>query len=305
MAINTGSSSKLIAVGLRNVLFMEYQARVGEYQGIFNMLTSDRNYEEDLEFTGLGVMAEKQQGSPVIYADPVQGGVKRYTHVSFGGGYRVTREANDDDRYDVVRPTKMSRELGKGARVVREVRSANVFNNGFSVADGFPKAGTQQNLFSTTHTLTGAQGGTYSNSAGATDLSQSALEAAMISFHKLVDETNVPIVVVPKTLLVPPDIIMVARELVGSEFKPYTTNNEINPIKQDGLELMVNHYLTDTDAWFVLADKSDHDLNFFTRTDLEFDYADDFDTGDMKCKAFQRFSVGYGDWRGTYGSQGA
>jgi hypothetical protein len=105
-------------------------------------------------------------------------------------------------------------------------------------------------------------------------------------------------------LLVPPGLIMVARELLGSEYKPYTANNEINPTKVDGLSLMVNHYLTDADSWFVLADKKDHDLNFFTRTDLEFEYGSDFDSGDDKVKAFQRFSVGYGDWRGCYGGLG-
>lgn len=303
MAFNTGAGSKLIAPGIRKVLFQGYNERTKEYEAIFNTSTSTRTYEEDVEFVGLGVMAEKAQGNPIIYADPTQGGTKRYTHTSFGGGYRVTREMMDDDLYGVTRAQKMSKELGKGARVVREIRAANVFNNGFGTADGFPKNGSTQTLFNTAHTLVGS-GGTLSNSAGATDLAQSSLEAAIIAFNQLTDENGVPIVVIPKILLVPAGIMMVARELLGSEFKPYTANNEINPVKQDGLSLMVNHYLTDTDAWFVLADKSDHDLNFITRTDLEFGYGDDFDTGDMKVKAFQRFSVGYGDWRGVYGAQG-
>jgi hypothetical protein len=97
---------------------------------------------------------------------------------------------------------------------------------------------------------------------------------------------------------------MVATEITGSEFKPGTANNDINTLKKFPLEPVINHYLTDTDSYFVLAGKGDHDLNFFTRTDLEFNYDDDFDTGDMKVKAFQRFSVGYGDWRGTWGSPG-
>lgn len=303
MSMNTGSASKLLAPGLRNVMFRGYQEREREYEKIFNLQTSKRNYEEDLEFIGLGVMGTKPEGSPITYTDATQGGVKRYTHVPFGAGYRVTKEAQDDDLYGVVNAKKMSRELGKGARVAREQYAANVLNNGFSIADGFPKSGSTQTLFHASHTLSGG-GGTYSN-LGAADLSQSALEAAIISFHKLVDENGVPIVVSPETLLVPPDLIMLARELLGSEYKPYTANNEVNPTRADKLSLQVNHYITDSDSWFVLAAKGDHNLNFFVRNDLSFEYADDFDTGDMKVKGYQRFSVGYGDWRGVWGSPGA
>lgn len=301
MAFNTGTGSKLIAPGLRNVLFQSYNERPAEYTDIFNVGTSKRNYEEDLEFVGLGSMPEKAEGTSVTYSTPTQGELKRYTHTAFAHGFRVTREMMDDDLYGVTKAKKMAKELGKGARNVREVRAANVFNNGFTTADGFPKSGTTQTLFNTAHTLLG--GGTFSNRASA-DLSQASLEAAIISFQTLVDENGIPIVVMPTTLLIPPQLIMVARELLGSEYKPYTATNEINPTREDRLSLKVNHYLTDDDSSFVLADKSDHDLNFIVRTDLEFEYGDDFDTGDMKAKAFQRFSVGYGDWRGTYGMVG-
>lgn len=303
MAFNTGQGSRLLAPGLRNVLFQAYQEKATVYDKIFNTKTSTRNYEEDLEFVGLGVMVEKPEGESVTYSTPTQGGVKRYTHVSFGGGFRVTREMMDDDLYGVVkgRAGRMAKELGKGARAVREVRSANVFNNGFSTADGFTKNGTAETLFNTAHTQ--LQAATFSN-RGAVDLSQAGLEAAIISFRKLTDENGIPIIVMPETLLVPPELIMVARELLGSEYRPYEANNTVNPTRADKLSMQDWNYLTDTDAWFVVAGKSDHDLNFITRTDLEYQYDDDFDTGDMKNKAFQRFSVGYGDWRGTYGSPG-
>ena len=304
MPFNTGQGSQLIVPGLRRVMFQAYNERPAEYMDVANTKTSKRNFEEDLEFVGFGTMPAKPEGTATIYTDPIQGEKKRYTHVAFGMGFRITREMMDDDLYNIAQPSKMAKELGKAARNVREIRFANIFNNGFTIADGFPKSGTQQTLFSTTHTLLG--GGTFANRPTTeVDLSQAALEAAIISFNTLVDENNIPIVVMPKMLLVNPQLIMVARELLGSEYKPYVASNEINPTREDGLTLKINHYLTDADAWFVGAGKGDHDLNFITRTDLEYQTGDDFDSGDSKQKAFQRFSVGYGDWRGWYGSTGA
>lgn len=313
MPINTGQISSLLATGLRNVMFQAYNEQPPEYSRVLSVKTSKKNYEEDLEFVGLGTMPQKPEGVGVIYADPKQGEIVRLTPTSFGAGFRITREAKDDDLYNIVKPQRMAKELGKGARNVREVRSANVFNNAFTTTGGFPKAGTSQTLAafaaivgggSTSHTLIGAGGGTFQNGALA-DLAQASLEAAIVNFMQLVDENSIPIVVVPKTLLVTPTDVMVARELLGSEYKPYTQNNEINPTRVDKLSLEVNHYLTDADSWFVLADKSDHTLQMIVRTDLEFEYGDDFDTGDTKVKAFQRFYTGWTDWRGVYCGQGA
>lgn len=303
MAFNSGQGSRLLAPGIRNVIFQAYREKATVYDKIFNVKTSKRAYEEDLEFVGLGIMTEQPEGESVTYTTPTQGELKRYTHVSFGGAFRITRQMKDDDLYGIVngRAGKMARELGKGARAIRETRAANVFNNGFTVADGFPKNGTQETLFNTAHTQ--LMGPSVSN-RGAVDLSQAALEAAIIAFRKLTDENGIPIVVMPEQLIVPPELIMVARELLGSEYRPYEANNTINPTRADRLSMQDWNYLTDTDAWFVAAAKGDHDLNFIVRTDLEYEYSDDFDTGDMKNKAFQRFSVGHGDWRGVYGSPG-
>lgn len=300
MAITTGSVSKLLAVGLRKVLFNEYEAQPKEYTKFCNIKTSTRNYEEDLEFIGLGGMPEKPEGTNTIYADPSQGAVVRYTWTSFGYGFRVTREGKDDDLYNIVKPTRMAKELGWAAAIVREQRAANILNNGFSATSGYTKNGTAEKLFQT-HTLAGS-GGTFSN-VGAADLSDTALQAAIINFHQLVNEQGFPVVYIPKTLWVPPDSIMLARTILGSQFGPYTANQQINPLQADKLGMEVLHFLTDTDSWFVSSDK--HDVNFFTRTDLEYEYGDDFDTGDTKVKCFQRFGVGRGDWRGWYGSPGA
>lgn len=303
MPTTTGQFSQLLAPGLRKIFFQHLKERPPQYSSLFNMNTSSRAYEEDLEIAGLGIMPTKPEGAAITYQDPVQGGKRRYTHVSYGLGFRVTEEMYSDDLYGPMK--RMTRELAKGARNVREVVSFNILNNGFTTVFGFPKFGTNQSLFNTAHTLIG--GGTLANrSAVDADLGVAALEAAILLFDNLTDENGIPIVIKPKHLIVPPGLKQIAREILGSEFRPYTTNNEINAlIQNDSLADMVVNYLTDADSWFLLADKDEHDLNFFEREAVRFQNGDDFDTGDAKFKAFQRFSVGVGEWRGTFGSLGA
>lgn len=298
----TGAFSHLLAPGLRKVFFQHLKEREEEFSKVFNMKTSSRAYEEDLEVAGLGTMPVKTEGAGIQYTDPAQGEKKRYTHVTYGLGYRVTMEMMEDDLYGVMR--KMTKELAKAARNAREVNAWNVFNTAFTTQFGFPKFGANEALISTSHTRLG--GGTLSNRPSVdADLGQASLEAARIHFETLTDENGIPTIIKPKWLIVPPDMIMVARELLGSEFKPYESSNTINPIMKDGLDFMVSHYLTDPDAWFLIAGKDEHDLNFFTRQAVRYQNGDDFDTGDAKFKAFQRFSVGAGEWRGLYGSTGA
>lgn len=303
MPTTTGQFAQLLAPGLRKIFFQHLKERPAQYSMIANMNTSSRAYEEDLEMAGLGIMPTKPEGTAITYQDPVQGGKRRYTHVSYGLGFRVTEEMYADDLYGPMK--RMTRELAKGARNVREVTFFNVLNNGFTTEVGFPKFGTTESLFNTAHVLIG--GGTLANRASTdADLGVAALEAAILLFDNLTDENGIPIVIKPKHLIVPPALKQVAREILGSEFRPYTANNEVNAVIQnDSLSDMVVNYLTDSDSWFLLADKDEHDLNFFEREPVRFQNGDDFDTGDAKFKAFQRFSVGHGEWRGTFGSLGA
>jgi hypothetical protein len=209
----------------------------------------------------------------------------------------------DDDLYGPMK--RMTKELAKSGRNIREVVSFNVFNNAFTstLQSGFPKLGNTEALITTSHTLIG--GGTAANRPTTdADLGIASLEAAILHYDTLNDEVGMPIYIVPKLLLCHPENKQVARELLTSEFRPYTTNNEINAVMQEGLTWMQSQYLTDTDAWFLLAAKEDHDLKFFERTAIQFQNGDDFDTGDAKFKAFQRFSVGAGEWRGIYGTTG-
>lgn len=303
MPTTTGQFGQLLAPGLRKIFFQHLKERPAQYSMIANINSSSRAYEEDLEMAGLGTMPTKPEGTSILYSDPTQGGKRRYTHVSYGLGFRVTEEMYADDLYGPMK--RMTRELAKAARNVREVTFFNVLNNGFTTEVGFPKFGTTESLFNTAHVLIG--GGTLANRASTdADLGVAALEAAILLFDNLTDENGIPIVLKPKHLIVPPALKQVAREILGSEFRPYTANNEVNAVIQnDSLSDMVVNYLTDSDSWFLLADKDEHDLNFFEREAVRFQNGDDFDTGDAKFKAFQRFSVGHGEWRGTFGSLGA
>jgi len=304
MPMVRGAFSYLLVPGLRKVFFQHLEERPEEFSQVFNAETSKRAYEEDLEVAGLGTMPVKPEQSAIIYQDATQGSKKRYTHKTYGLGYRVTPEMMEDDLYNVMK--KMTKELAKAARNAREVNAWNVLNNAFTAEYGFPKNGNLEPLISTTHSSIVAGGPTGTNRASTdADLGVASLEAAVISFENLVDENGIPCMIKPKWLIVPPDLKMTARELLGSQFKPYTANNEINALIEEGLDYMVCHYLTDPDSWFLLAGKGDHDLNFFTRQPVRFQNGDDFDTGDAKFKAFQRFSVGAGEWRGIWGSVGA
>src|SRR5262245_3169270 len=219
MPTNTGQFSQLLAPGLRKIFFQSYKEKDVQYSKLFNMQTSARAYEEDLEVVGLGSMPEKPEGTSITYQEPRQGGKKRYTHISFGLGFRVTMEMWEDDLYTVMR--KMPKELGKAARNVREVRSFNVLNNGFTTEFGFPKNNVNEALFNTAHTLLG--GGTLANrSAVDADIGIASLEAAVLLFDNLVDELGFPITVTPKWLVHTPFNKQVVREILGSEYRPYT-----------------------------------------------------------------------------------
>lgn len=299
MPTNTGNMSQLLAPGLRKVFFQYLREKPQEYASIFNINPSKRAYEEDLMIAGLGTMPQKTEGSPIIYQDPIQGTKKRYTHLTYGLGFRVTMEMYEDDLYGPM--NRMAKELAKAARNVREVVSANVLNNSFSTS--FVGFNTGEALCQS-HTLIG--GGSYSNTPSTqADIGIASLEAAIINFDTLVDERNMPVLIAPKWLVIHPNDRMIAEELLNSEYRPYTATNEINAVRKFGVSYNVNHYLTDSDAWWLLGDKDDHDLNFFERAATRMQNGDDFDTGDAKYKAFQRFSVGFGDWRGVYGSSGA
>lgn len=301
MPTNTANFPFLLAPGFRKFFFDAYKYVPEQYSQLANMKNSKRAYEEDAELIGLPAMTTKPEGTPIIFQNPSQGAKIRYTHIAFGAGFRITEEMYEDDLYGQMR--KMPKQLGKGARIVREVRFFNLLNLGFTAVFGFPKNGVNETLFNTAHTLLG--GGTLANRFNTDmDLGVASLEAAVLLFDNLVDELGYPMEINPKWLVHPPNLKQVVRELTGSEFRPDTNTNAINAVRQDGIQGKMVRYLTNTNSWFLLAEKDEHDLQFIERRPIRFYTGEDFDTGDAKYKATQRFSVGVGEWRGTFGSQG-
>jgi hypothetical protein len=267
------------------------------------MGTSKRNYEEDRRFAGFPTVPTKSEGVSTTYENLAQGESKRYTHESYGLGYRVTTEMYQDDLYGVI--NKAPKALGRSAHNAIEVAFWANFNNAFAGAPAAKYQGFDGlALCHTLHTRIDAT--TFANKPSTdTDIDMSALQAAIDNFENMTDEKQLPMLLIPRFLVVAPENKWVVRELIGSGYKPYTANNEINPLMDEELQYFISHYFTDTDAWLLLCNKGDHDINFFWRQELIYDHGDDFDTGDAKFKVFMRFISGHGDPRGVYGSSGA
>lgn len=300
--------SNLLAPGLRKIYYDELKERPLEYEAIFNIETSKRKYEDDYQMAGLGTMPQKAEGNAITYDDPLSGNTRRYTHLSWGLGFRITHEAYDDDLYGML-GKKMSSQLAKSARNAQEVHAFSILNGAFA-ASATASTTAAANVFDTyslcnvAHTRLG--GGTQANrSSTDADLSVSSLQAAIDLFEGWTDERGISLVCRPRRLIIPYQTKWIAREILNSTAKPYTANNEINPLMDEDLSFMVSHYLTDSDSWFLIADKGVHSLNFFWREKPRFDNSDDFDTGDAKYKGYQRFIAGVSDWKGVFGSQGA
>lgn len=294
-----GNFSNLLAPGIRNVIFGKYKERPEEYSKILNVGTSKRQYEEDTQVAGMGAVPLKGEGTATQYDDPAQGYKTTYTHLAYGLGFRVTQEMYDDDLYGVM--NKMSKTLAISARNRIETSGAALLNNGFSTAH----TTEGKALFATDHPLLKGGGSASNRLATDSDLGVTSLRDAIILMEKTPMENGMIANIIPKLLVVTPDDKFMARELLGSEWRPGNANNEINAFLDEDLVYFVNHYLTDSDAWFLGADKGETELHFLWRTKITFANDNDFDTGDAKYKIFFRFSYGWSDWRGWIGSPGA
>lgn len=293
---NTTDFATLLTPETTQVLWDEYKRVPVEYNRIYNMLSSIRNFETDSQVVGFGITPEKPEGTPVTFDAAQEGFQTTYNHISYGLGYRVTKEMFDDDLSGKIQ--QLPRGLGSSSKESIEIVSAALFNNGFTTNTG----GNGDPLFSATQTL--KDGGTAANSfAVNADLSLTALEDAIVAFEDTTDDRGLRINQRALTLVVPSGLRYTAKELIETPLKPNTDDNNINPVNDLDLRHMVWHYLTDAKAWFILGDR--HFVNFFWRQRPIFDSAMDFDTGDAKFKLDYRFSVGHSDWRGVFGVQGA
>lgn len=278
------------------VLFDEYARRPSEYDRIYNVFNSSRQFETDSQLEGFGAMPLKAEGAAISYDTMAEGYQTTYTHASYGMGFRFTKEAQQDDLSDKL--MKAPKQLGTSAFNTVETNGADLFNSGFtSVTGGDGKA-----LFSLTHPSKSGQTSLNNTLAIQADLSATSLKDALVDFEDTLDARGLPLLQNAQTLVIPNNLRWTAQELLKSRQKPGSADNDFNPLSEADLSWMVYHYLTDDDAWFLVGDI--HYMKFFWRQKLAYDSTHDFDSGDAKFKATMRFSYGHSDWRGVYGVSG-
>lgn len=316
MTMVRGQFAQLMAPGLHHnfVHWLDLLQRDEEYSHIFNMPDSDKAYEDEVEFSGLGPMPEKPEAESVTYQDAIQGGTKRYLHTTYALGVRTSWELYEDDQYNII--MQVPKALARSAHFTKEQQTWNIFNLGFTTVtttDGVSLFNNQHPLLGgTTATsvgpgLTNVIGavGTYPNRpATDVDLSFTSIQLSINQFERLIDSQGLPVVLKPKYLVIPPELKWIAREILGSPHRPFTADNEINALIKEDLNYFICHYFTSQSAWFMVCDKESHQLKHFTRKSLDEDFADDFDTRSIKQISFMRFSSGATSWLGTWGSNG-
>lgn len=301
MAVITSSSfAKLLWPGLNSIYGKSYNDYATEWDKLFEKNSSDKAYEEDVGLSSFGLASIKPEGSSIVYDSERQGFTSRYNHVVYALGFMITREIYEDDQYAKVGAQK-AKALARSMRQTKEIVGANVYNNAFSG----PLGGDGVVLLSASHPA--VAGGTYSNLIGtASDLSEAALEQAVIDIANFRDDRGLRIAAKPEKLVIPYTLQFEAARILNTTGRVGTDLNDTNAIKDTGLfsNVVTNHYLTDADAWFILTDVKDG-LKYFERRGDQFEMDNDFDTENAKFKATARYSFGWSDPRAIYGSAGA
>lgn len=294
--------AKQLQDGLNTVFGMEYDSFPTSYDKIFKTYQSQKAFEEDVLMVGFGGAAEKAEGAAVTYDSGQEAWVSRYSHSTIALAFSITEEAVEDGRYGDL-GQKYSKALARSMRYTKEVRGVSILNNGFS---GSFAGGDGKALFATDHPLAG--GGTLSNKPTTdADLSEEALEDAMIAIDGYVDDRGIPIMVKPDRLILPRQLQFTAHRILKSTLQSGTGNNDANALKDTNAlpgGMDVNVYLSDPDAWFIVTNAADG-LKHFTRRKLKRGTEGDFETGNMRYKASERYSFGWTDWRGAWGTSGA
>lgn len=298
MTMFRGPFSNLLAPGYRKVLFESYKERPTEGDKLVNMDSANRAYLEDFPIAGFGTLQEKFEGGPISMQDAMQGTAKRYNWTTYGLGYRITQEMYEDDLYGIM-GNKMAKALGRSVRNNFELVAFSPFNNAFNTSfNGFVSG---ESLCSTTHSI--IRGTTTVSNRASSDFGLAAFQAALEHFHGLVDESGLPIVYLPKRVIHSIGDYWQVNQVLKSDKLPGSANNDINQVAREGITPTLVHYLTDPDAWFVLADN--HDVRYFDRRKPTFRSGDDLMTGDAIYMVTRRNGAGFGDFRGVYGSSGA
>jgi hypothetical protein len=302
MAISRAQLLKELLPGLNALFGLEYARYGEEHKEIYETESSERSFEEETKLSGFSAAPVKNEGSAIQYDNAQEAFTARYTHETIAMGFAITEEAIEDNLYDSL-SSRYTKALARAMAYTKQVKAAYVLNNAFT---GGPTYGDGQVLCSTAHPL--VSGGTNSNrpTTGA-DLNETSLENAVIQIAAWTDERSLLIAAKPRKLVVPPSLMFVATRLLETELRVGTTDNDINALKSNGSipeGYTVNHYLTDPNAWFLITDVP-NGLKHFVRTPLQNSMDGDFDTGNVRYKARERYSFGVSDPLGIFGSPGS
>jgi len=302
MAISRAQLLKELLPGLNALFGLEYTRYGEEHKELYETEKSERSFEEETKLSGFSAAPVKNEGSAIAYDNAQEAFTARYNHETIALGFSITEEAVEDNLYDSL-SARYTKALARAMAYTKQVKAASVINNGFSAnyigGDGVA-------LFSTAHPLT--NGGTNSNRpATGADLNETSLEAAVIQIAAWTDERGLLIAAKPRKLVIPPALMFVATRLLETSLRVGTTDNDINALKNNGSipeGYCVNHFLTDSNGWYLTTDVP-NGLKHFERTALANSMDGDFDTGNVRYKSRERYSFGWSDPLGVFGSPGS
>ena len=302
MAISRAQLLKELLPGLNALFGMEYARYGEEHKEIYETETSERSFEEETKLSGFSAAPVKNEGSAIRYDNGQEAWTARYNHETIALGFSLTEEAIEDNLYDSL-SGRYTKALARAMAYTKQVKAAAVLNNGFS--SNYP-GGDGVALFSTAHPL--VSGGTNSNTPTTqVDLSETALENAVIQIAAWTDERGLLIAAKPRKLIVPPALQFVATRLLETQLRPGTNDNDVNAIVNNGSipeGYTINHFLTDSNGWYLTTDVP-NGMKHFVRIPLQNSMDGDFDTGNVRYKARERYSFGWSDPLGMFASQGA
>jgi hypothetical protein len=301
MAISRAQLLKELLPGLNALFGLEYKSYSEEHKEIYATETSERSFEEETKLSGFSAAPVKSEGAAIAYDNAQEAWTARYSHETIALGFSITEEAVEDNLYESL-SKRYTKALARAMSYTKQVKAASVLNNGFSSSY---VGGDGVALFSANHPL--VSGGSNSNRLTASDLNETSLEAAVIQIAAWTDERGLLIAAKPRKLIVPPPLMFTAKRLLDTELRVATADNDINALKAMGSipeGYTVNHFLTDTNAWYLTTDVP-NGMKHFVRTPLANSMDGDFDTGNVRYKSRERYSFGWSDPLGMFGSPGS
>ena len=300
MALNRALFTKQLNLGLNTVFGMEYDRYPEQWRSLYSTEQSMKAFEEDVQMIGFGAAPTKAEGAMINYDSGREGFVSRYVHETVALAFAITEEAEEDGLYGSL-GAKYARALARSMQQTKEIKGANIFNNATTTSLG----GDGQALLDAAHPLGG--GGTASNILSTpADLSETSLETLLVQISTAVDDRSIPIALSGRKLAVPPQLVFVAERIIKSNLRPGTADNDINAMRNMGMipeGVVVNQRFTNPDQYFILTDCPDG-MKHFVRSPIKKAVEGDFETGNLRYKCRERYSFGFTDWRGVYGSEG-